>query len=45
MQHLEWDTTEMEELQEEVTRAQAAAVMAGARSTHAEGMAPERTVL
>jgi xanthine/CO dehydrogenase XdhC/CoxF family maturation factor len=45
MQHLARDVTEMAELQEEVTRAQAVAVMAEVIATQAESMAREKTVM
>jgi hypothetical protein len=45
MQCLARYKAEMAELQEEVTQAQVAAVMAGARAAHAKGMAQEKTVL
>jgi hypothetical protein len=38
------DATEVAELQEEVTRLWAAAVMAGTRATWAERVAPEKVV-
>jgi hypothetical protein len=43
--HLARDAIEMAELQEEVTRAWVAAVMAGTFATQAERMAQERAVL
>jgi hypothetical protein len=45
MQRLAWDATEVAELQEEVTRARVATVMAEARATQAEKMAQESFVL
>jgi hypothetical protein len=45
MQRLAWDPIEVEELREEVTRAQVATVMVGARTTHAERMTQGRVIL
>jgi hypothetical protein len=45
MQHLARDTTEMAELQEEVTGAQAAAIMVRACATQVERIVREKTVV
>jgi hypothetical protein len=45
VQCLAQDMAEMAELQEEVTQAQAAALLAGARAAHAKGVAREKTML